>query len=318
MNSHRFLAVGVVTVGLGLALGCGGGASGGSAPKQPEQSQQEPGGAEAATPGEQVEAEVSEAKSAPAGNYPAQEAGRRTEEKRTAEANIGFVLNREDGMAAGMVDKSWSFNEGRRTSVEKVNKGVITQFSVLYGKREGKGLENWTPLPTEAKPYTLKSPGEGLEIVDQSGKKITPEERTVISREYGWVGKPNPLLVLLARAKGGEAQNLDKDEITALTGFMPEMEVQSVRATPAGTEKKKDGREVTKLNVELEGVITSKDTKLALKMSGPALVDNKTGYVVDLALGGGIEVGGYYQVKERRLKASGKGKIKLGRSTKIF
>ena len=312
--------MGAVTVSLGLALGCGGGASGGSAPKQPEQSEQEPGGEAAAPLGEQTEeAGPSEAKSAPAGNYPAQEAGRRTEEKRTAEANVNFVLNRDDGMAAGIVDKSWSFSEGRRTSVEKVARGVITQFSVLYGKREGKGLENWTPLPTEAKPYTLKSPGDGLEIVDEGGKKITPEERTVVAREYGWVGKPNPLLVLLARAKGGEAQNLDKDEITALTGFMPEMEVQSVRATPAGQVKdKKSGRDVTKLNVELEGVITSKDTKLALKMSGPALIDDKTGYVVDLAVGGGIDVSGHYQVKERRLKASGKGKIKLGRSTKIF
>jgi hypothetical protein len=317
--SHRFVAV--LTVGLGLALGCGGGASSGSGSKQPEQKQQEAGGDEAAPAGEQEEAAgPSESKSAPAGNYPAQEAGRRTEEKRTAEANVGFVLNREDGMAAGMVDKSWSFTEGRRTSVEKVNKrGIITQFAVLYGKREGKGLENWTPLPTESKAYTMKSPGEGLEIVDQDNKKITPEERTVIAREYGWVGKPNPLLVLLARCKGGEPVNLDKDEITALVGFSPEMDLQSVRARPAGSQKdKKSGREVTKLDVDVEGVITSKDTKLAIKMSGPALVDDKTGYVVDLALAGGIDVSGKYVVKERRLNASGKGKIKLGRSTKIF
>jgi hypothetical protein len=317
MNSHRYLAAAVVTMVLGLTQACGGSSSTTPAPKQPDQKAQEAGGDEAASPSEQAEAGGKETRNAPAGSYPAQEAGRRTEEKRTADAVINFVLSRDDGMAAGMVDKSWSFTEGRRTTLEKVNKGTVTQYSVLYGKREGKGLENWTPLPTESKAYTIKSPGEGLEIVDQDGKKITPDERSVISREYGWVGKPNPMLVLLGRAKSGESVNLDKDEITALAGFMPEMEVQSVRATPAGTDKK-SGREATKLNVELEGVITSKETKLALKLTGPAVVDDKTGYVVDLALAGTIEVSGHFQVKERNLKASGKGKMKLGRSTKIF
>ncbi len=315
MKSHQF--VGVVAVGLAVLTACGASSSAPAAPEQREAKQEQGRGEEAVPAGEAAEAESTESRKAPAGNYPAQEVGRRTEEKRTAEANIGFVLNREDGMAAGMVDKSWSFTEGRRTGVEKVAKGVITQLSVLYGKREGKGLENWTPLPTESKAYVVKSPGEGLEIIAQDGKKITPEERTVISREYGWVGQPHPLLVLLEQAKGGGTQTLGKDAIAAIAGYMPEMEVQAVRATAAGSDQK-NGREVTKLNIELEGVITSKETQLALKLTGPAFVDNKTGYVVDLALAGRIDVSGHYQVKERRLKASGNGKIKLGRTTKIF
>jgi hypothetical protein len=233
------------------------------------------------------------------------------------DASVNMVLMRDDGMAAGMIDKSWSFNEGRRSHIEKASKVGVTVLSVLYGKREGKGLEQWTPLPTEGKAYTIKATGGGLQVADQDGKAISSEERSVVEREYGYVGKPHPLLIMLARGKDGAEQNLSREAITSIAGFMPEMEVESMRARLTGTDKKGD-REVSKVDLVLAGVLTNNETKLALDLKGPASIDTKSGWVVELALEGNINVSGHYVHKDKKLKASGKGKIKLGRNTKIL
>jgi hypothetical protein len=316
---RRVGRAGLFTVGWLLAAACGGGTQNApppQAPVEPSDSGKDTTG-ESGAVGEAAEASSAGGDGAPAGNYPVPEVGRRTEEKRTMDASVNIVLMRDDGMAAGMIDRSWSFNEGRRSHVEKASKAGVTVLSVLYGKREGKGLEQWTPLPTEGKAYSIKAAGRGLDIVDQDNKPITSEERAVVEREYGYVGKPHPLLVMLARGKDGEAQNLSREAITSVAGFMPEMEVEAMRARVTGTDKQGE-REVSKVELELTGVLTNKETKLGLDLKGPALIDNKSGWVVELALQGTIDVSGHYLHKDKKLKASGKGKIKLGRTTKIL
>ncbi|MFC1641413.1 hypothetical protein ACFL5O_01805 [Myxococcota bacterium] len=313
-RQQRLHSIGVITLGL-LIAACGSAGRNSSGARQPEEPPSEDESALSSSDTSDT-AENDPARTDDP-DYPVPEVGRRTEQKRTMDARVQMTLSREDGSAGGLADRRWTFTEGRRTNVEKVGKGVVTRFSVLYGQREGQGLEAWTPLPTQSKGYTVKASGSALEIVDQTGSSVSDQERAVVEREYGYIGKPHPLLVLLRQGRGGDEQTLSKEAMLALVGFMPEMKLERMQARVSGTEEQ-NGRPGTRLDVVLKGVITSQEIQLAMDLAGPALVDSQTGWVIALSLEGQIKVSGHYSHKGHRLTATGEGKIKLGRETKIF
>jgi hypothetical protein len=298
-----------------LLGGCGAGAAARSEPGAPESDESEPeGAAEPVSAGEEAEG-VADAYGP---NVPAPEPGAKSDEKRVMSLGVDITLQRE-GRDAGLVGKSWSFEESRGVIIEKTRGKRITRLSVIYGKREGKGLEDWTPLPTEGKGYTVEAASAGKPVVlDADGQPAPADEQQVAITEYGYVGRAHPLLVQLVgvQPSAGAELSLDSAGALALIGYMPEMEAGQLSAVYQGTEQR-EGRAAAKLDVTFESKLKEAALLYALSLSGPAYVDTKTGFVIELALKGKVRVSGKMTHKGKEFDAKGGGEVTFTRNATI-
>ena len=234
----------------------------------------------------------------------------------TLEADLKLL---RDGRDAGMMGRSWSFEEGRKNVIEKVAGHGVTQLAVIYGTREGKGLEDWTPLPTEGKGYTVKvKPGGGIEVLDANGNPAGAAETGVAESEFGYLGNPQPLLrqVIAAKPEQGETISLDPVGAVALIGYMPEMENREVAVVYEGTEQR-DGHTVAALDVTFQSQLKELQMVYALDLKGPAYVEAKTGWVLGLELSGKVKVSGKLKYKGKLFDVEGVGKATFARKATI-
>jgi hypothetical protein len=296
-------------LGAVLVLGaCGGGAASGGGGKAPDAES-----GEAAAEGGQGSGETAAEAAAPAPPTAA-----RAQEQRAMSLEVTVKLLLE-GRDAGIAGKGWSFEEGRKYSIEKVSGNAVTELSVVYGKREGKGLEGWSPMPTENKGYrVLLGKGGDIEVRDADDKAAGSAESEVAKSEYGYLGKPHPLLVQVVAAKpsAGQKLALDAAAAVALIGYMPEMSIVELSGEYQGTEQQ-DGREAAKVQVTFQSKLREGTLVYTLDLSGPALVDTSTGWVIKLDLSGKVTVSGKYTAKGKTFDAAGGGKATLTRTTII-
>jgi hypothetical protein len=307
----------LVLLGSLLFGGCGAGAAAGSEPGAPDSDEPaEEGAAGSVSGGDEVEG--AGAADAYGANVPTPEQGAKSDEKRAMSLGVDITLQR-DGRDAGLVGKSWSFEEGRGVIIEKTRGKRITRLSVIYGKREGKGLEDWTPLPTEGKGYTVEAGGAGKPVVlDADGQPAPAQEQQVAITEYGYVGRAHPLLVQVVGAQPsvGAELSLDSAGALALIGYMPEMQGGKLSASYQGTEQHQ-GREAAKLDVTFESKLKEAALLYALSLSGPAYVDTKTGFVIELDLKGKVRVSGKYTHQGKQFDAKGGGEVTFTRNATL-
>ena len=318
---RRTVRVGVLLISAALlAAGCGGGAKQAGGSEQPGSDDS----GEPAEEGEEAEgfAEASEEGGGgePAAaklDVPVPPKGAISDEKRAMKMGAEMVLSLK-GKDAGIVGKNWSFEEGRKTVIEKVSGSAVTQLAVVYGEREGKGMKGWTPLPTEGKGYTVQVKSGRVVVLDAEGQSASGEESEVAKTEYGYLGKPNPLLaqVIAPKPRTGDKLSLDADGALALIGYMPEMEIGELSVVFNGAEDH-NGRKAAALDVKFKSKLREKDIIYALDLGGHAYVDTKTGWVLDLALKGKVKVSGKQTVKGKELDAKGKGEFEFTRSASI-
>lgn len=249
-------------------------------------------------------------------SLPLPKAGIQGTERRALSAEVSLVLEAPDGAAGGISEKGFSLSEERRVMVEAVGSDAITKLSLLYGKRETRGLEGWTPLPTQNNGYTVEGDGSSITIL-QDGKNPTgATEREVIEAEYGFVGRPHPLLVAVARSKGGEPQRLDEAGRVALLGHNPEITLEEV-TVEFGSADTFEGRATLAVEVTVKGSLPDGSLSYSFDLTGTAQIDATTGWITRLELAGNLIPKGTLRAKGRELKAGGKGKIEMNRSTEI-
>jgi len=225
----------------------------------------------------------------------------------------------QDGKQKGLKGHSWGFDEGRKNVIEKVSGNGVSRLAVIYGTREGKGLEDWTPLPTEGKGYTVKvKKGGGLEVLDADGNPAGAAETEVAESEFGYLGKPQPLLaqVIAAHPAEGDKISLDSVGALALIGYMPEMENREVTVVYQGTEQR-DGHTVAALDVTFQCRLKELKAIYALDLKGPAYVDSKTGWVLQLDLSGKVRASGKLEYQGRVFDVEGGGKATFSRKATI-
>ena len=250
-------------------------------------------------------------------SIPAPPEGARGEETRTMSMDVTLRLTKER-RDAGMSAKNWSFEEGRGVVIEATKGSSVTQLAVIYGHREGKGMEGWTPLPTEGKGYTLKAKGGEVVVLDADDSSAIDAEREVAATEYSYLGRPHPLLaqVLGKSPVDGDKIKLDSEGALALIGYMPEMKLGEVSVVYRGSEEYQ-GRQAASLDVKFEAKLTEKETVYGLDLGGSAFVDAKTGWVLSLDLSGKVKPSGEMTIKGKTLKVGGKGKFTLTRKMTI-
>lgn len=309
----------VAVISLALSVpACGGAAASGSGADSPAEGggkKHGKRGDDAASAGTESAAE-SGSDAVEAGEPALPEEGVQGEENRSMGAKMSLTLKDDSGAAAGMLDKSWALAEDRRVMVEKVGKTAVTQYSVLYGERQTRGLEGWSKLPTEGKGFTIVHQGGALAILDNGKTDATAEERKVVEAEYGFVGSANPLKLAIAKAEAGGEQALEPEAYRFLLGHVPEITISSVKIAHQGN-KESGGRAVQELEVTAVGSIPDGDITYTFEIKGPATVDAKTGWPTSLVLEGKLEVAGKVTVKKKEMAASGTGQLKLERHAKI-
>ncbi|MBN2192852.1 MAG: hypothetical protein JW751_08540 [Polyangiaceae bacterium] len=249
-------------------------------------------------------------------DLPLPKAGVQGEENRSLGAEVSLTFETADGSTGGMSEKSFSLAEDRRVMVETVGEAAVTKVSVLYGKRETKGLEGWSPLPTENNGYTVEGTGSTPKVL-QNGKNPAPDaEAKVVAVEYGYVGSPHPLLASIARSRDGGAQDLDAEGQAALLGYNPEIKIAQAQVT-FDADEEVNGRSSVAVAVSLKGSLPDGTLNYEFDLTGSAHVDATTGWITDLSLQGQLVPTGKVKVKNRELTASGKGKISMKRTSTI-
>lgn len=234
-------------------------------------------------------------------------------EKRAVKMEFDLTLMK-NGSPAGIQSGSWSISEERTYEVRTVSGDAITAMQVLYGRRIAKpllGLE--TPSVTENKTYLVKASG-GTPSVTHADQPAPDAERDAVLSEYGWVGAPSPLVVMLRGAKPGAKLAPPVDARRDLLGDLPgidesTMDVQVVFKGTGG-----DARPYADVDVTAKGPLTSGDMAFQLDLAGPARIDLATGWVTALSLSGKVKATGKVKFKKTKLDSSGHGTMTITRS----
>jgi len=305
----RTLGLGCITLALAtLAAACGASSSGGGADDPSSQGRR---GKRAAAGGEEAAVQEGGGEAVPV--LPLPKAGVKDAEHRTLSAEVSITFETMDGSTGGISEKGFSLAEDRHVMVEAVGKSAMTKLSILYGKRETKGLEGWSPLPTQNNGYTVAGQGGTPEVLQNGKNPVGEEESTVVLAEYGYVGGPHPLLLAIERSKEGEAQLLDAAGQVALLGYNPEITVEKAEVSFSSAGEV-GGRSSLSVEVVVEGSLPDGPLRYEFDLAGTAQVDATTGWVTDLTLTGQLVPTGKMTMKGRELKASGKGKIEMKRT----
>ncbi len=305
----RNLGLGCFTLVLAaLATGCGASSSSGGADDPSSQGRR---GKRAATGADEVAGDTGDGATTP--TLPLPKAGVKDAEHRSLSAEVSLTFETTDGSTGGISEKGFSLAEDRHVMVEAVGETAVTKISILYGKRETKGLEGWSPLPTQNNGYTVAGQGGTPEVLQNGKNPVGDEESKVVLAEYGYVGGPHPLLLAIERSKDGEAQALDAAGQIALLGYNPEITVDKAEVS-FGSAGEVGGRSSLSVEVVVAGSLPDGPLRYAFDLAGTAQVDATTGWVTELALAGQLVPTGKMTMKGRELKASGKGKIEMKRT----
>lgn len=220
-----------------------------------------------------------------------------------------------DGDAAGTSDGTWSSDEQRRVTVLATHGDTVSNLKVSYADREdGPLLGVFDSSPTDGHTYFISRQPSGLSIRRADGSLLSPAERQVVATEYGDVGEPQPLLVLLAGHRPGEQLVLSARAARALLGAPPDMEVDgaSVHARLVGF--RNSTRQFAVLAVTMHGQLSNGHTVFDLDVSGPARVDLRTGWLRSLHLKGRVKARGEFEHEQLWYNVSGTGTIVITRS----
>jgi len=305
----RYLGFGCFTLALAaLGAACSASSSGGGAD---DPSSQRRHGKRAASSVEEGSAEAAGGEAVPV--LPLPRAGVKDAEHRSLSAEVSITFETVDGSTGGISEKGFSLAEDRHVMVEAVGKTAVTKISILYGKRETKGLEGWSPLPTQNNGYSVEGQGGTPEVLQNGKNPAGEDEAKVVLAEYGYVGGPHPLLLAIERSKGGEAQQLDAAGQAALLGHNPEITLEKVEVS-YGSAGEVGGRSSLSIEVAVQGSLPDGPLRYEFDLTGNAQVDATTGWVTELALAGQLVPTGKVTMKGRELKASGKGKIEMKRT----
>ena len=117
-------------------------------------------------------------------------------------------------------------------------------------------------------------------------------------------------------ASSGDTISLDSAGALALIGYMPDMETQELSVVHQG-EQQHSGRSAVALDVTFQSALKDGEAVYALKLNGPAYVDQKTGWVLKLELKGDVVVSGAMTVKGKQLQMDGKGTASLSRQASV-
>ncbi len=316
ISGKRAILLGsVVAVSLGL-IGCGGGTSTSGGPDSPAQPARPKKGKKHQSGDEAGSSDEVSGTAAEVPDLPLPKAGLQGEENRSMGAKMSFTLQDDSGAAAGLLDKGWALAEDRRVMVDQVGETAVTQYSVLFGERKTSGLDSWTKLPTEGKGYTVARKSGSLTVLDNGKKEATAEERKVVEAEYGFIGHPNPLQLAIAKSETDGEQQLEPAAYRFLLGYVPEISIESVTIAHQG-ETEVGGRPAHELEVTVTGKIPDGAITYTFDITGPAVVDETTGWPSTLNLEGSLQISGKVTVKGKQMTASGKGSLKVERKAKI-
>jgi hypothetical protein len=225
------------------------------------------------------------------------------------------LMLEQNGDAAGTTDGTWSSDEQRHVTVLATDGDVISKLKVSYDDRQdGPLLGVSDPSPTDGHTYLVSQRGSDLSIRRADGGHVSTAEREIVAREYGDVGKPQPLLVLLAGRHPGDQLELNAQDVRALLGAPPDMDVDGASVSARFVGVRDDERRVAELNVTVHGRLSNGHTMFDLDASGLARVDLKTGWLWSLHLRGKVKARGKLEHGEQWYNVSGKGKIEITRS----
>lgn len=225
------------------------------------------------------------------------------------------LMLEQNGDAAGTSDGTWSSDEQRHVTVLATRGGVVSKLQVSYDdRRDGPLLGVSDPSPTDGHTYVVSQRGSDLSIRRADGAHLSAAERKIVASEYGDVGKPAPLLAVLAGRHPGDQLELDGEAVRALLGSPPDMDVAGASVSARFVGVRDAGRRLAELAVTVHGRLSNGHAVFDLDASGPARVDLKTGWLWSLHLQGKVKARGKLEHDEQWYNVSGTGKIVITRS----
>ncbi len=240
--------------------------------------------------------------------------GASAHESRNVEMQFDLTLLKE-GSPSGMQSGSWSVYEERTMKVLGTKDKAISKLELVFGRREAKallGVEK--PSHTAGKTYVIEASGAEPSVKTTSGKDAPANERSAVSAEYGWIGRPSPLLEMLAELKPGASTEPPAEARRVLIGELPgiDHEHTSLSAKLVSVEGKS-----AKLDVTLKSELDNGDMDFTLELAGPAVVDTRTGFVKSLDLSGKVTAKGSVKHQKKPMEARGKGSAKISRKAEL-
>jgi hypothetical protein len=240
--------------------------------------------------------------------------GASAHESRNVEMQFDLTLLKE-GEPAGMQSGSWSIYEERTTKVLATKERAIEKLELVFGRREAKallGVEK--PSVTAGKSYVLDASTGAVAVKSPSGKEAPAAESSAVSAEYGWVGRPSPLLEMLQGVKPGASTEPPAEARRVLIGELPgiDHEQTKLEVKLLGVQAK-----TAKLQLTVASEIDNGDMKFTLSLEGPAEVDTATGWVKSLDLSGKLKAEGSVKHNKKPMQARGKGSAKISRKAEL-
>jgi hypothetical protein len=307
MRISTCLLITMLTAGCGAASGPGAGSPGSNG-------EDSSGGSDSlASDGERGSAASIEAR-APA-------AKTRALESRSIVMDFELTLLRGES-PAGIQSGSWSLEDERSVEVVASKGDAIEKLAITYGRREEKpllGIER--TAATAGKSYVVDAASAEATVSRSDGSKPSAEERAAVLADYGWVGRPAPLLALLAGARLEPGTTLDASPdarraiIGEISGIDPERTRLELRFV--GLRELDGGRKSAALEASGVAILESGDMSFELSLAGPLLVDIASGFLRQGTLEGSVKASGTVKHKKGPLAAQGKGKVRLVRKAQL-
>jgi hypothetical protein len=240
--------------------------------------------------------------------------GASAHESRNVEMEFDLTLLKE-GSPAGMQSGSWSIYEERTTKVLAIKERAIEKLELIFGRRDAKpllGVER--PSVTAGKSYVIDASGGGAAVKTPSGKDAPGAEATAVSAEYGWIGRPSPLLEMLEGVSPGARTEPPVEARRVLIGELPGIDHGQ---TKLEVELRGLQGKTAKLGLTLTSTIDNGEMTFTLELEGPAEVDTRTGWVTSLDLSGKVQAEGTVKHNKKPMAARGKGSAKITRKADL-
>jgi hypothetical protein len=228
---------------------------------------------------------------------------------------MSFDLQLTDkGASAGVQSGSWSIKEERTMIALGVQADSIAKLEVTYGRREAKpllGIEERSV--TQGKSYILMPGDASPDIKTAQGASVSDAEQNALDFEYGYVGGPSPLRLLVASGKPRSTLQPGVAARRALIGDAPGIDESQAQVTATFKGIATTARKVAQLDCTVKAELTSGDMTFDLDLKGPAEIDLATGWVASLDLEGTVHAHGKEKIKKQMLDAAGHGTAKITR-----
>lgn len=167
-----------------------------------------------------------------------------------------------------------------------VNKAKIEYVDVTT-KSTADGKDTSAPSPLKGKTYVVSSKaGGGFDMRDDKGKFIPAVESTLIEKDFGWVGKPNPVNIPSHPIKEGEPV---PELGAAMKAQLEAKKGTTVKSSTATTKSLKAEEGVFTLKVDLTQV-TDTGMQVDMSLTGEAHVAVKDGLLREYTMTGPVKI----------------------------